>query len=192
MKAILSDTVGFVSQLPHELIAAFHATLEEVLQADLILHVRNGASEDFKAQKTDVLHVLKEIGALDEKRNIPIVEVINKIDLMKEAYPLRYEEQKEITEETTCFISALSGEGLETLKERMIDLFEEETKIVHMLVDAEDKQILSWLQAHGKVSEYVYNEKEHNFDMTVALSEKNQGRFQKLFKAHTNRKRIVG
>ena len=79
---ILSDTVGFIADLPTQLVAAFRATLEEVLDADVILHVRDAAHDETEAQKKDVLKVLNELG-VDEDGERPVVEVLNKIDLLE-------------------------------------------------------------------------------------------------------------
>ena len=81
-KAILSDTVGFIADLPVELVAAFRATLEEVLEADIIAHVRDAAHDETDAQKADVLKVLAELG-IDPEGERPIVEILNKIDLLE-------------------------------------------------------------------------------------------------------------
>ena len=80
-RVILSDTVGFIADLPTELVAAFRATLEEVLEADLIAHVRDAAHDESEAQKADVLKVLAELGVPEDR---PMVEILNKIDLLPE------------------------------------------------------------------------------------------------------------
>ena len=92
-KAILSDTVGFVSDLPTQLVAAFRATLEEVTTADLIVHVRDIAHPDTEAQAEDVAAVLREIGATGEE-GAPMIEAWNKVDLLDERSPPTRSAQK--------------------------------------------------------------------------------------------------
>ena len=116
-KAILSDTVGFVSDLPTELIAAFRATLEEVASADLLVHVRDMAHPDREAQREDVDDVLESLG-LAEEGAPPRIEAWNKIDL------LSGEERERLTEEAkrrddVVPISAVTGEGLDALREHL-------------------------------------------------------------------------
>ena len=106
---VLSDTVGFIRDLPHDLVAAFHATLEEVAEADLLLHVVDGASEDREAQRATVEAVLAEIGAQD----VPRLEVLNKIDLLTEVPAELSDECGSIRR--VC-VSARTGEGLDALR----------------------------------------------------------------------------
>src|SRR4029079_12878024 len=118
-KAILSDTVGFISDLPTQLVAAFRATLEEVTGADVILHVRDIANPAREAQKRQVLNVLAELDLVDEEGEaprVPVVEVWNKWDLLDAA---RASELNEIRaqrpEEIIVPVSAITGEGFEEL-----------------------------------------------------------------------------
>ncbi|MDD2408354.1 MAG: GTPase HflX [Tepidiphilus sp.] len=111
---VLSDTVGFIRDLPHDLVAAFHATLEEVAEADLLLHVVDGASEDREAQRATVEAVLAEIGAQD----VPRIEVFNKIDLLAEVPAERADECGSIRR--VC-VSARTGEGLDSLRAVLTD-----------------------------------------------------------------------
>ena len=111
---VLSDTVGFIRDLPHDLVAAFHATLEEVAEADLLLHVVDGASEDREAQRATVEAVLAEIGAQD----VPRLEVFNKIDLLAEVPAELSDECGSIRR--VC-VSARTGEGLDSLRAVLTD-----------------------------------------------------------------------
>ncbi|MBP6998560.1 MAG: GTPase HflX [Tepidiphilus sp.] len=111
---VLSDTVGFIRDLPHDLVAAFHATLEEVAEADLLLHVVDGASEDREAQRATVEAVLAEIGAQD----VPRLEVLNKIDLLTEVPAELSDECGSIRR--VC-VSARTGEGLDSLRAVLTD-----------------------------------------------------------------------
>lgn len=108
-EVVLSDTVGFIRDLPHDLVAAFHATLEEVAEADLLLHVVDGASEDREAQRSTVESVLAEIGAQD----VPRLEVLNKIDLLAEVPAELSDECGSIRR--VC-VSARTGAGMDALR----------------------------------------------------------------------------
>src|SRR3546814_17970930 len=110
-KAILSDTVGFISDLPTQLVAAFRATLEEVVSADLIIHVRDISHPDSEAQRIDVERVLEEIGAAGEGDS-PLIEAWNKIDALppNEAERIRAEAARQ---EDVAKLSAMTGVGVD-------------------------------------------------------------------------------
>src|SRR5438874_4146678 len=115
---ILSDTVGFIADLPHELIAAFRATLEEVLEADVILHIRDAAHEETEAQRADVLTVLGELGVRPDDR--PVLEVLNKIDLLDEDVANAMLGRNQVraavaSGDSEVAVSALDGRGLDAL-----------------------------------------------------------------------------
>ena len=155
-KILLSDTVGFISELPTELVAAFRATLEEVLQADVILHVRDASSSQREAQKKDVEEVLKGLG-LKEEVEAGLNEVYNKIDLLDEL------ERKTLTghalrKEKVICVSAVTGEGLKGLL-----VFLDKTLAVswidaEVLVKPEEGKELAWLYEHGRVQERLDTE----------------------------------
>jgi GTP-binding protein HflX len=113
-RVILSDTVGFISDLPTTLIAAFRATLEEVIEADLILHVRDISHADTDAQSRDVAKVLDELGI--ERSGRRLLEVWNKIDRLGAEARERVENLAERSETAAVLVSAATGEGLEHLK----------------------------------------------------------------------------
>mgnify|MGYP003113094984 CR=1 FL=1 len=156
-KAILSDTVGFISDLPTQLVAAFRATLEEVTSADVILHVRDIANPDTQAQKKQVLEVLADLG-IGEGANReeegepgpPIIEVWNKLDLLS---PERRAELEEIaaTDQDTLLISAVDGEGIEALRERVGGVLTKGAVLHRIIVPAADGAKIAWLHAHGEV-----------------------------------------
>nr|WP_236823752.1 GTPase HflX [Blastochloris viridis] len=153
-RIILSDTVGFISELPTTLVAAFRATLEEVIEADLILHVRDVAHIDTAAQAADVADVLGELG-IDSDDHARIVEVWNKVDLIEgEARAqLDAEAARRPAEQQPALVSALSGEGVEALLDRI------ETRITAgritrtVSLAPEDGQGLAWLYRHADVIE---------------------------------------
>jgi len=151
-RIILSDTVGFISDLPVQLVAAFRATLEEVLEADIILHVRDAAHEDSEAQKADVETVLKELG-VEHGPERPVLEVLNKIDLLdpdvKDALLIRNASRLD----GPVAVSALTGEGADallTLLERHLSARE---TLFRLTLKPEDGAGLAWAYAHGRVAE---------------------------------------
>ena len=148
-KAILSDTVGFISELPTQLVAAFRATLEEVISANLIVHVRNMAHGDSDAQRQDVETVLADIGAGGEGR-APVLEAWNKIDLLSEEERARVEAEG-ARREDVVLISALSGEGLETLLESAAKRLSGNSGLRTVDLSASDGETIAWLHANGQV-----------------------------------------
>ena len=175
-KAILSDTVGFVSNLPTELVAAFRATLEEVASADLILHVRDISHPDSEAQAADVEAVLTSL-SLDEEGAPPRMEVWNKIDLLEGdalAQRLREAERKE----HVVAVSALSGEGVDGLRDAIAEELHSEAQIHRIQLDASDGSRVAWLHARGDVLEQT--SKGDVLQLAVKLSPENWERFQRL------------
>ncbi|SCW46258.1 GTP-binding protein HflX [Sphingobium faniae] len=158
-KAILSDTVGFVSDLPTQLIAAFRATLEEVLSADLIVHVRDIAHPDTEAQREDVLDVLSELGVTDDARREdgeagdeppPVIEAWNKLDLLDPDAAATVQEIGDRRDDVVI-LSALTGEGVNQL-ERAISGRLTAGATVHVLhVPLVEGAALAWLHEHGEV-----------------------------------------
>lgn len=158
-KAILSDTVGFVSDLPTQLIAAFRATLEEVLSADLIVHVRDIAHPDSEAQRDDVLEVLGELGvagegALDrgegDQAPPPMIEAWNKLDLLDEDAAELIQEQA-ARRENVVILSALTGEGVDRLQRMISDHMTRGAKVYDLRIPVSDGAALAWLHEHGEV-----------------------------------------
>ncbi|WP_421695000.1 GTPase HflX [Aestuariivirga sp.] len=148
-KIILSDTVGFISDLPTSLIAAFRATLEEVLSADIILHVRDIAHEDTDAQSEDVNRVLAELG-IDDLRRSRIIEVWNKLDLLPPEERAAREAQA-LRKPGCVLVSAVTGEGLEPLLELVEGRLGAGDTIYEILLGAEDGQGQAWLHERGEV-----------------------------------------
>jgi GTP-binding protein HflX len=151
-RVILSDTVGFISDLPTMLVAAFRATLEEVIEADVILHVRDIAHADSKAQSRDVEKVLGELGiAADDPR---LIEVWNKIDCLAadERARLAHLAQRQAAERRRpVLVSALSGEGLERLTAAIEARLAETRQTLAVSLDPADGAGLSWLYRHAEV-----------------------------------------
>lgn len=175
-KIILSDTVGFISDLPTELIAAFRATLEEVLEADLILHVRDCAHPDTLAQKQDVEGVLKDLGLSDQvAKGIP--EVLNKIDLLS---PMERQALTQISsyKELVWPVCAKTGQGIDDLL-RFIDKALSENQKTHTVhLSFSDGRTLAWLYEKGAV--VSCHEEENDIKLVVSLSDKDWAVFQKM------------
>ncbi len=150
-KAVLSDTVGFISDLPTQLVAAFRSTLEEVLEADIILHVRDISHPDSDAQRQDVESVLGSLG-IEGERLDQVTEVWNKIDLLPPDDAAAARRRSARTGgQGPIAVSALTGEGLDALKahvERRLRLDEDAVKVV---VPAGDGQALAWAYANATV-----------------------------------------
>lgn len=152
-KAILSDTVGFISDLPTQLVAAFRATLEEVTAADVIVHVRDIANPASTAQKKQVLEVLSDLGVIDGEggeSTIPIVEAWNKWDLLdanRKAELAAFAGE----DESIVPISAVTGEGIDELLARLDALLTSGAKVHSFVLPASDGQRIAWLHAHGDV-----------------------------------------
>ncbi len=146
-KAILSDTVGFVSDLPTQLVAAFKATLEEVVSADLLIHVRDIAHPDSDAQRADVEKVLQEIGVAE---TTPRFEAWNKLDLLEGEGREDLQAEAARRPEVQA-ISALSGEGVPDLIAHVAAMLTEQHRRYHVTLDASDGASAAWLHAHGEV-----------------------------------------
>ncbi|HEX7854357.1 MAG TPA: GTPase HflX [Sphingobium sp.] len=183
-KAILSDTVGFVSDLPTQLIAAFRATLEEVVAADLILHVRDIAHPDSEAQRDDVLGVLGELGVLGDEaameagEGAPIMEIWNKIDLLDADARAFLAERAE--REEAVLVSAASGEGVEELALAVRDRLLRDLARHQILLDPTDGAALAWLHEHGDVATNEAVE-DGRIAVDVRLSGAEYARFRSRF-----------
>ena len=153
-KAILSDTVGFISDLPTQLVAAFRATLEEVTAADLILHVRDIANPSTQAQKTQVLEVLADLGLIEGEWSaaIPIIEVWNKVDILPED-AAREVLETAAADDATVAISAETGQGIDALLERLGEQLTQGARVHELLLPASAGRQIAWLHAHGEVIE---------------------------------------
>lgn len=147
-KAVLSDTVGFIADLPHELVAAFRATLEEVLEADVIVHVRDGAHAETEAQKADVLKVLTELGVEPEQA---FVEVLNKIDLMEAETREGLLARAAQFDHMPVAVSAKTGDGLDRLLVRLEAQLTGGNRTYRLTLEPSDGQGLAWVYRHALV-----------------------------------------
>jgi GTP-binding protein HflX len=153
-KALLSDTVGFISDLPTMLISAFRATLEEVTQADVVLHVRDISHEDWEAQGRDVETIMEELGLAGENRK-PMIEVWNKIDAIdpERLESLRLSARQETEAERPALVSALTGQGLDALLRRIETLLAAGRVTLALTLNRADGEGLAWAYAHAEVLE---------------------------------------
>ncbi len=172
--AILSDTVGFISDLPHELVESFRATLDEVGEADVILHVRDIASPDAEAEAEDVEAVLAQIGVGPESER-KLIEVWNKVDLLDEA--TREAAERRAEARGAVAVSAVTGEGLPALLSRVAALVDPDAERVFDL-DLGDGEGIAWLYQHGRVTDRA--EHDDRVSITAKLSDQAMGRFEQM------------
>ena len=171
-RVILSDTVGFISELPTELVAAFRATLEEVAEADLILHVRDAAHPDSAAQRADVLAVqdgMTRDGTLDEDFSARTIEVLNKADLLGGV--------ASVAVKPGCIaVSAVTGEGLDSLSKALDARLAAGMQQAEYDIGHADGARLAWLYEHGEV--IGREDGEDTAHVTVRLLPADRARFE--------------
>ncbi|MEX0344103.1 MAG: GTPase HflX [Rhizobiaceae bacterium] len=150
---ILSDTVGFISDLPTHLVAAFRATLEEVVEADLVLHVRDMSDPDFAAQAGDVEQILSDLG-IDPHNEKRVLEVWNKADLVNSDFETTILDQRKVAGgNAPVVISAMKGDGIDVLRERIEFLISGETSELIVHLDASELRLTDWLYRHSDIKE---------------------------------------
>jgi len=149
--AILSDTVGFISDLPTALVAAFRATLEEVVEADLILHVRDISHPETEAQRRDVEAVLAGLGIAADVADAPVLEVWNKADRLGTSEREEFERAIARSERRPVLVSAQTGEGLDALLAAIDARLGLRDEILTVEIPAHASRLLSWLHAHAEV-----------------------------------------
>ncbi len=176
-RIILSDTVGFVSELPTQLIAAFRATLEEVVSADLIVHVRDISHPDAEAQRTDVEQVLRELG-LGDKVEEGLIEALNKIDRLDGEVRLHTFGRSSRSPDLVP-LSALTGEGIERLLRRIDERLGSGRRAQAFWLDLASGAPLAWLYQHGEVLERI--DEGGRVWVRVLIAPKERGRFLSRF-----------
>lgn len=187
-KVILSDTVGFISDLPTTLVAAFRATLEEVLEADILLHVRDISHPDSEAQRNDVIDVLEELGIDAGGEEADLIEVWNKIDLLDEPAKKARQNEAALRPDHTVAISAASGEGMDEMlclvERKLTETFRE----IHLRVAPEDGALLHWIIEHTQlVSRHMDNETGFS-DLVVRVSQQSVGQLDNRLKGLRSKK----
>ncbi|CCQ73796.1 GTPase HflX [Magnetospira sp. QH-2] len=180
-RVILSDTVGFVSDLPHELVNAFHATLEEVREADLLIHVRDIAHGDTEAQKQDVLSVLKDEMSLEDMAEQGTIEALNKTDLLDEESLEALINRTTRPDSLAVALSAHSGEGCASILAMIDARLSVAWETVELALRPTEGKMLAWLYNHGEV--LAREDTEDHTAVTVRLSPENLGRLKILQKS---------
>lgn len=186
-KIILSDTVGFISDLPTELIAAFRATLEEVKHASLILHIRDISNPETESQREDVLKVLCSLGI--EEGTIPIIECLNKIDLLApeqiELICAREKRRSRIVP-----VSALTGKGINKILDEIENSISAKELLISIWIARDNGAAQAWLYEHSHVIKKIIENKKIKF--SVLIAEKHLGQFIKIFPhCYTNASEII-
>ncbi len=176
-EVILSDTVGFISDLPHELVMAFRATLEEVLTADIILHIRDVSNPDSQAQCADVLDVLSHLGLKEIKNADNYIEVFNKADLLPPEDLSRWQAKTQ-NSSNMVLTSAISGEGCDRLLELIRQKLTLGQKKCRITLPAADGQLQAWLHQNSDVQKLENSEQSNIY--TVCISPENLARFEKM------------
>jgi GTPase len=179
-KAILSDTVGFISDLPTHLVAAFRATLEEVTEADIVVHVRDAHHPDSDAQRADVLAVLGDLG-LGHLAEDGLIEVMNKIDLLEPGERETLLNQAQRNSQTVA-LSAATGEGCDALLRLFDRRLEDGARAVRLDVPLSDGKTLAWIYEHGEV--LGRRDDAVAAHLSVRLSEADLGRLRHRQRLH--------
>lgn len=172
-EVILSDTVGFISDLPHELIMSFRATLEEVLSADIIVHVRDISNENHDIQKQDVLAVLKSLGLDEIEHQNCYIELLNKIDLLDE------QQRKWVAEissrnPSVLAVSAASGEGCEQFLSLIDKKLSAERKHVVCRLNNTDGALQAWIYRHAEVLSAHQTDEFRDFEILIENADFNR------------------
>ncbi|HUT51187.1 MAG TPA: GTPase HflX [Alphaproteobacteria bacterium] len=179
-RAILSDTVGFISNLPTHLVAAFRATLEEVTDSQVLLHVRDVSHPDHEAQKADVLTVLETLG-MSGRLEGNTIEALNKIDLLDEEARTALVAQSARANQPAVPVSARTGQGLARLLDMLDQRLVQDRVVVGYRLGVIDGAALSWLYEHGEVIER--RDEDTVIALKVRINPKDATRFEKRFAA---------
>ncbi|MCZ4282079.1 GTPase HflX [Kiloniella laminariae] len=175
---ILSDTVGFISELPTTLIASFRATLEEVREANILIHVRDMSHEDTEAQKDDVKAVLTGLD-LDSEIQDSMLEIWNKSDLLSEEARIALEIQAEHNE-LTMLCSAVTGQGCSELLLKIDEILQTQDQVVEFDISYQNGAALSWLHEHGEVLEQEHH--EEGVRISLSISQAEMDKFESKFR----------
>lgn len=175
-KAILSDTVGFISDLPTHLVAAFRATLEEVQEAAVILHIRDVSQENTEAEKEDVINILRDLGIQPD--DLRVIEVLNKIDNLPDEDRL-YILNRTAKQDNIAAVSAITGEGMARLQTLVDARLGKNRQTLHTDIPLTDGKAMSWLYERGEVIERLDN--EINAAISVRLEPEDIARFTGKF-----------
>ena len=182
--AIISDTVGFISALPTQLVAAFRATLEEVQEATVILHVRDISQDYSDVERDDVIAILKELG-IDGEKDPRVIEVLNKIDRLpddqRQAVVTRSQRKDNLVA-----VSAETGEGIDHLLNAIDSLLNSTRQAYTVDISIADGKAVSWLYRRGEVQ--ARRDTEKTVRLTVALEPEDRDRFEDQFQYRLKKK----
>ncbi len=176
--AILADTVGFIADLPTHLVAAFRATLEQIIHADVIVHVIDVSRKDYMAQKNDVITILQDLGVEYEKDE-RIIEVYNKIDKLNQDDREEFERLCKISNIPSIMVSAFKGQGIDNLLSNAAEIMSRNNKQVSYSIRIEDGKALSWLYENGDVAER--EDSNDTVRVSVNLDEAHIQKFESSF-----------
>lgn len=176
----LIDTVGFITELPTHLVDSFRATLEETLDADLLLHVRDRSTAVDGEQKQDVINIMNDIAERADVILPPILEVWNKVDLMDELSQSGLRQQLDTTEQNACIISATNQSGIAQLIERIEHILSYEHEYYKLVLASKEGAARAWLHDHAIIEHETIDEKG-NFNLGVSMTKAQHGRFSSLF-----------
>ncbi len=181
-RIVLSDTVGFISDLPTMLVAAFRATLEDVLSADILLHVRDVSHGETEAQADDVRQVLRDLG-LDPSDTGRIIEAWNKADLLPEEERSRLSLLAKNRKQNSApvLVSALTGEGLPDLLRTIEERLSVGRLVYEIAVAAEDGEGLAWLHSHGEVLSRATDDEDGGTILTVRIMPEREDQLLRRF-----------
>jgi len=175
---ILSDTVGFISDLPHELVESFHATLEEVLEAQVVVHVRDISHPDHDAQAKDVDGVLRELGLDDVALQNTLIEVRNKVDLLSTEDKALQANQAVRAAHPVILTSAVTGNGIDVFLAAVDERLSHALETVEVCIDVADGKRLAWAYAHGQVVNR--RDAEDGLHLTIRFEPADRKRFAQL------------
>ncbi len=175
---IISDTVGFITDLPTHLVAAFRATLEQVNYADVILHVRDMPRPDREAQKADVVAILHDLG-IEYENDSRIVEVLNKIDAVEKDIRKEIEREARFAAGKSVAVSALTGEGLDKLTAIIENTVCRNRKVIELSLSSTDGRAVSWLYDHSEVLERT--DLDNRIHLRISIEPVNMRRFESNF-----------
>ncbi|HHI70813.1 MAG TPA: GTPase HflX, partial [Rhodobacteraceae bacterium] len=171
---ILSDTVGFISDLPTELVAAFRATLEEVLDADLVLHVRDISHPNTEEQAQNVAGILEQLGVAEDA---PMIEVWNKLDLLAKEDRIATQE-KAARQKDVYAVSALTGQGMDDLLSAIADALTDPKTERELLIPFSEGRKRAWLFQEGVVTQE--DQTEEGFKLTVLWTKRQEKNFREM------------
>lgn len=182
-EVIMADTVGFIADLPTHLVASFRATLEQIVHADVILHVIDVSRNDYEEQKHDVIQILEEL-EIDYEQDARIIEVHNKIDLLDQESYEEFQRLSAISERSIIPLSALKQSGIELLLNTVQSVCSKGFFEIELNLALTEGKALSWLYQNAEILER--NDREDKINLRIRISEKNKSRFDSQFQYLSN------